>query len=98
MLRASCAVEALRTSEARLAQAQRIAHLGHWLWDLEKETLEGSEEIYRILGLASHEFGRTYEAYLQAVHPTDRQGVTEAIQAALAANSVVSFDHRILRP
>ena len=98
MLRASRAVDALRTSEARLAQAQRIAQMGHWLWDLEKESLEGSEEIYRILGLASEDFGGTYEAYLQAVHPMDRQVVTDAIQAALAANSVMSFDHRILRP
>ncbi|MFX1561270.1 MAG: response regulator, partial [Promethearchaeota archaeon] len=69
----------LRDSEAKLAEAQRIAHLGHWNWDIVKNKITWSDEIYRIFGLAPQEFEATYEAFLDTVHEDDREFVREAV-------------------
>lgn len=92
------AEEALRRSETRLLNAQRIARLGNWDWDIVNNELYWSDEIYRIFGLKPQEFGATYEAFLQTVHPEDRQRVQEAVDKALAKKAGYSIDHRILRP
>ena len=90
--------EALRRSEASLANAQRIAHLGNWDWDITHNTLHWSDEIYNIFGLAKDEFGASYDAFLNSVHPDDRDFVTESVDAALNDGETYSIDHRIVLP
>ncbi len=89
---------ALRENRARLAEAQRIARLGHWNYDVETDELVWSDEVYRIFGLRPQEFGGTYEAFLDAVHPDDRQAVKEANDRALYHRAPYSIEHRVLRP
>lgn len=89
--------EALRLSEARLADSQRMAQLGNWEWGLRTNELWWSEEIYRIFGLDPSQFGATYEAFLGTVHPEDRDAVKRAVDAALHERLPYSIDHRILR-
>jgi len=91
--------EALRRSEENLAQAQRIAHLGSWDWDIAAGTLAWSDEVYRIFGLQPKAFGATYEAFLARVHPDDRALVTAAVDRALAdPGYAYSAEHRVVRP
>ncbi|MBI5587349.1 MAG: EAL domain-containing protein [Deltaproteobacteria bacterium] len=90
------AEEALKASERVLNMAQHIARLGSWEWDIEKNTLVWSDEIYGIFGLKKDAFGATYEAFLNSVHPEDRQPVTDAVNAALHEKKPYSIDHRIL--
>lgn len=88
----------LRVSEARLADAQRIAHSGSWVWEIEENIISWSDEIYRIFGLAPQEFSATYEAFLESVHPDDRESVDSAVNAAFNKKEHYSIDHRIIRP
>lgn len=81
-----------------LSEAQRIAHLGNWNWDIVKNTLWWSDEIYRIFGLKPQEFGATYEAFLNSVHPDDREFVKQAVNKALYEKKPYSIDHRIILP
>lgn len=90
--------EALKKSEASLANAQRIARLGNWDWDIVADDLRWSEEIYRIFGLSPHEFGATYEAFLNSVHPGDREFVKRSVNMALHEGRPYSIDHRIVLP
>ena len=90
--------EALRRSEASLAEAQRMAHLGNWDWEIATNKLYWTDEIYRIFGLAPQEFGASYEAFLDSVHPDDRDLVTRSVDQALHENKPYSIDHRIVRP
>lgn len=90
--------EALRKSEARLAEAQHIAHIGNWDWDIVKNTLWWSNEIFRIFGLTPQTFGATYEAFLASVHPQDRDVVNAAVNEALHERKPYSIDHRIILP
>lgn len=90
--------QALRESESSLANAQRIARLGNWDWDIVKNTLSWSDEIYRIFGLMPRQFDANYEAFLNSVHPDDRETVQSAVAAALHDRTPYSIEHRIVLP
>ncbi len=88
--------QALAKSEARLAEAQRIAGIGSWDWNIEDNTLYWSDEIYQLFGLEPQAFGATYEAFLERVHPEDRTLVMEAVDRALHKGEPYHIDHRIV--
>lgn len=90
------AEDALRKTALLLNEAQRIAHLGHWELDLRTNTLFWSEEIYRIFEIDPTMFGASYEAFLQAIHPDDREFVNTAYTNSLKTRSPYSIDHRLL--
>ena len=90
--------KALQESEASLAEAQRVAHVGNWDWRIPTNELVWSDEIYRIFGLKPKEFGATYEAFLNSVHPDDRESVKESINEALYERKPYSIDHRVVLP
>lgn len=90
--------EEIKRSEKRLAEAQRIAHIGNWEWNIEKNTLYWSDEIYRIFGLKSQESGASYEAFLDAVHPDDREFVKKSADDAINGKEYYSIDLRIILP
>ncbi|MEE9140841.1 MAG: PAS domain-containing protein [Alphaproteobacteria bacterium] len=90
--------EALQRSEASLANAQRIAHLGNWEWDIATNSLHWSDEIYRIFGLEPQQFGATLDAFLETVHADDRESVKKAVERALYDKVPYSIDHRIVLP
>ncbi|MDH3974074.1 MAG: PAS domain-containing protein [Deltaproteobacteria bacterium] len=90
--------EFLRKSEARLAEAQQIAHVGHWEWDLNRDKLHWSDEVYRILGFRPREFEPTYEAFLRSVHPDDREALEKAVNKALKEGKAYNKEHRIVLP
>ncbi len=92
------AEDAIQKSAVRLANAQKIARIGNWEWHVMENMLWWSEEIYRIFGLKPQEFGATYEAFLNSVHPDDRELVKESINKALYDNKPYSIDHRIVLP
>ena len=92
------AAEALLESEMRLERAQEIAHLGSWELDLMDNRLSWSDEVYRIFGLQPQEFGTTYEAFLDHVHPDDRAAVNEAYSGSLReGKDAYEIEHRVIR-
>jgi PAS domain S-box-containing protein len=92
------AEEELLRSEQRLNRAQEIAHLGSWELDLVNNRLTWSDEVYRIFGLQPQEFGATYEAFLEAVHPEDRASVDAAYSGSLReGRDTYEIEHRVIR-
>jgi PAS domain S-box-containing protein len=90
--------DSLRKSEQRLHRAQEIAHLGSWELDLTGEELTWSDEVYRIFGLKPQEFGAAYEAFLDRVHPDDRDAVNAAYTGSLRENrDTYEIEHRVVR-
>jgi len=89
------AYNSLKESEKSLTEAQRIAHLGSWDWNIVTNGLYWSDEIYRIFGRSSQEFGATYDAFLNYIHPADQEYVNNAVVEALNGKSY-SIDHRVI--
>jgi two-component system, cell cycle sensor histidine kinase and response regulator CckA len=92
------AEQALRQSQASLARAQRIAHLGNWERDLETNQLTWSDETFRIFGFEPQEVEVTYERFLERVHPQDREMVVRMTERTLRWGGAHSIDHRIVMP
>ncbi|MFC7044845.1 PAS domain S-box protein [Halobacteriaceae archaeon GCM10025711] len=90
----------VRRREASLANAQRIASIGNWDWDLRTDDLRWSDEIYRLFGVEPGAFEETFQAFMRFVHPDDRSAVEEAVEEALAGSDGETYgvDHRIVRP
>ncbi len=91
--------EKLLKSEKCLAEAQRIAHIGNWYWDIITNDVFWSDEIYRIFGLSPGEIFPSRSNFLSFIHPEDRQMVYDAINKAFEDNNnFFDFDHRIILP
>ncbi len=92
------AEEALKYSEERYALAQRVANIGSWDWDIQTDNLEWSEKIEPMFGFGRGEFMATYEAFLECVHPEDRQHVIDSVNACIEKGKDYDIEHRIVWP
>lgn len=90
------AEEALQDSEHRLAESQRLAHVGSWELNLINSVLTWSDEIFRIFEIDPQKFGATYEAFLNVIHPDDREAVNSAYTNSLKNKIPYTIDHRLL--
>jgi PAS domain S-box-containing protein len=90
--------EEIKRREAQLGEAQRIAHLGSYEWDVSTNTVHRSEELLRIFGVPPDQFDPTFEGYLERVHPEDRSTTGTIIQEAFRDRSPFEFEERIVRP
>jgi PAS domain S-box-containing protein len=86
----------LRSSEARLARAQRMANLGSWEQDLESGELQLSEDACRIFGMRPEESRTTMETLFSLVHPEDQASVRATVQNAPARGGCSQIEHRII--
>ncbi len=87
----------LQKSEKLLNKSQQIAQIGSWELDLLNNDLYWSDEVYRIFGLQPQEFGATYEAFLEAIHPEDREAVDEAYSSSLReGRDTYEIEHRVI--
>ncbi len=90
--------EKLQQSEKRLANAQKLVHMGYWNWDIVKNELSWSDEVYRIFGMKPQEFGKTRESFFSSVHIDDREFVQKTMDDALSSDKLYKIDYRIVLP
>lgn len=88
----------LMRSSTLLARVQELAKLGIWRWDIASNQVTWSTELYRIYGLDPNEFGASFQAYLERVHPADRDRVQRTVMAAVESKKPFSFSERVVRP
>lgn len=89
--------DALLKSETSLRMAQSIAHLGHWEWAAASGQFYWSEEAYRIFGLEPQSCPTNFEAFLQAIHPDDRDRVTGCL-GQMSSKEECEMEYRIVLP
>lgn len=90
--------EALQKSESRLNEAQHIAHIGSWELDIVNNTLLWSDEVYKIFEIEPGKFGASYEAFLDTIHPEDREIVNKTYADSVKNRTSFSLEHRLLFP
>jgi len=88
----------LRAREAQLSEAQTIAKMGSWEWDVATNKTNWSAALYDIYGIQPQDCPPTFEGYLSRVHPDDRENISELVGTALNSGQGCSYGHRIIRP
>jgi diguanylate cyclase (GGDEF)-like protein/PAS domain S-box-containing protein len=96
--RAEAALRRLGESERALAEAQRVARIGSWEWDVVADTVAWSDEMYRIVGVERASFAITYDTYLALVHPEDRELLAREIETGVRDATPFHFEHSVIRP
>lgn len=90
------AEKALQESEVDLHDAQRIAKMGRWELDLVSGHLQWSPTIFEIFEIDPKEFGASYEAFIETIHPDDRESVDQAYSNSLKNQTPYNIEHRLL--
>ena len=85
-------------AHASLAEAQEVAHIGSWEWDIGSDRVAWSDELYRLWGLEPQSVGMTYERYLDSVHPADREQIRIIVERAVESRAPFDYEHRVVRP
>ncbi|MEO6229712.1 MAG: ATP-binding protein [Ferruginibacter sp.] len=88
----------LKQSEEKLNDAQHLALIGSWEWNIVDNTIEWSDELYRIFGMSKEKFEANYENYLNCIHPDDSEYVNGIVQQAYQDHQPFDFFHRIILP
>lgn len=88
----------LETLIESLGNAQRIAHIGNWEWNMISGSLHWSDETYRIFGFQPQEFPPTIDAFFDVIHSDDRQNVRQTIDDALGTLEPYQIEHRVVLP
>ena len=88
----------LEESKARLEEAQRVAHIGHYEWDLIANRVIWSDELYRIYGLHPQQGPVDMGMVSEMIHPDDRERVFRAAEEATQSGLHTEAEHRIVRP
>jgi PAS domain S-box-containing protein len=92
------AEDALKLSEERYALAQHAANIGSWDWNILEGGLEWSDNIEEMFGFEAGGFGKTYEAFIECVHPDDREHIISSVNACLEEGAEYDTEHRIVWP
>jgi PAS domain S-box-containing protein len=90
--------EEVEQSRARLAEAERVARMGSWEWDITSSRLTCSEGLFAIYGTPPQEFEDYDPSDTRSIHPDDRTRVEEELRQAVEAGTPIDFEYRIIRP
>jgi PAS domain S-box-containing protein len=88
----------LQESKDRLEEAQRIAHVGYWIWNLETDRVTFSDETYRIFGLSPQGSSIHISTVRELIHPEDREFVFQTADEAVRNGTRPDCEHRLIRP
>jgi PAS domain S-box-containing protein len=92
------AEEALRDLQARVDNAQQLAHMGDYDWEIATDTNTWSDQLFRIYGHEPGAFAPTYERFMSMVHPDDQERIQAIHQHAYATGEPYEMVERIVRP
>ncbi len=104
VIRRQAAESRLRRSEGQLAEAQAVAHLGSWEWDVVADRIMWSREMFRVYGVewdpgSDQSVAEvSFDTYLGRIHPDDRPRIRERIQRALEVGSLTDAEYRVVLP
>lgn len=84
--------------QQQLEEAQEIAHLGSWTWDMITDDIEWSDEVFRLFGEAPQSFSPTFDRFLSYLDEKDRSALTETIQQSIKNKTPYQFEHTIHHP
>jgi len=91
------AEEDLIESQMQLAEAQELTMLGSWRWDVERDRIYWSDQMYTIHGVDPSTFDASLDGYIGIVHPDDREAMQTMVESLYTSEDSFSTEHRIIR-
>ena len=88
---------ALAESERHMAEAQRLANIGSWSWDIGSGAVVWSEQQYRVMGYEPGTVTPSFEVYLQSLHPDDRERAQQAAYVSVETGQPFTIPLRVLQ-
>lgn len=92
------AEERLQKSEAALVEAQAIAHIGNWNFDIQSQKITWSKELFYIFGLDPNQPEPIFADYLQMIHPDDQFLLQHCVERASIDGTPYTIDYRVVQP
>ncbi len=89
-------IHRLEDSEAKYNEVQEITNVGHWSWDMIRNKITWSNQLFNIFGQVPGEFEATYEALIEIIHPEDREAFNEDVERCIQKNKLHDIVHRIV--
>lgn len=86
----------LKESEKSLKEAQKIANIGNWDWDIANNKIRWSDQLYSLFDKDLKKFKPTYESVLELIHPDDRNNFDNNVRQSIEENLPYEISHRIL--
>ena len=86
----------LEESERKYKEAQEITYVGHWDWDIARNKITWSDQLYRVFGQVPQQFEATYEALMKIIHPEDRDAFNEDVERCIKKGVPHDIVHRIV--
>lgn len=84
--------------ERRVREAEALAHVGSWLWDVRTGAVQWTDELHRIHGIEPLDFEGTFDAHVAPIHPQDQQRVLRALLDAVSSGRAMEDEYRVARP
>lgn len=91
------AYKKLKQSELRLLEAQRMAHIGNWEWDINSGELVWSAQIEKIIGIRPPSADETFNSMLTIVHKDDRSRVLQEFEKTRLSGAPYNIEHRVIK-
>lgn len=89
---------ALAEVEARFGEWEALAHVGRWLWDVATDSVQWSDELHRMHGVAPSDFDGDLDAHLACIHPDDRTGIRSLMDRAVESGHSFDSEYRVVLP
>ncbi|MEC7770771.1 MAG: PAS domain-containing sensor histidine kinase [Bacteroidota bacterium] len=86
----------LRESERNYREAQEVANIGHWNWDMVKNEITWSDQLFRIFGQDPNIFEANYESLVDIIHPEDRDAFNDDVTKCIEEGALHDIIHRIV--
>ena len=90
------AKERLEVGAKQLEEAERMANIAHWEWDIENNKLHWSDQLYRIFGMEPQQITASYEFLIDSLHPDERELLQQKVQDALEKKTDYNIENRIV--
>lgn len=89
-------IQKLQNSEAKLIEAQQIANMGHWNFDMIANKISWSDQLFKVFGQEKGKFEATYEALMEIIHPEDRDAFNFDVERCIKEKVYHDIIHRIV--
>ncbi len=83
-------------SERKYREAQEVANVGHWGWDMKEDKIVWSNQLFRIFEQDRSQFDATFDAFIEVIHPDDREAFINNVNSSIEENKMHDFIHKVV--